>query len=105
MVYLVALGTFLLALAGIDTGSAFGGFGSSREMLVAALTEGGLVLSLLTLALIGKSTNLTVICAGHRLAAAFQLHADHPGVHQLSPSPCWPRPAVIPSIIRPLIWN
>ena len=63
VVYLIALGTFFLALAGIDTGSAFGGFGSSREMMVAALTEGGLVLSLLTLALISKSANLTAISA------------------------------------------
>lgn len=61
VVYLVALGTFFLALAGIDSGSAFGGFGSSREMMVAALTEGGLVLSLLTLALISKTTNLAAI--------------------------------------------
>ncbi len=60
-VYLIALGTFLLALAGLDTGGAFGGFGSSREMFVAALTEGGLVLSLLTLALISKTTNLAEI--------------------------------------------
>jgi len=61
VVYLLALGTFLLALAGIDTGGAFGGFGSSREMLVAALTEGGLVLSLLTVALISGTTNLMAI--------------------------------------------
>lgn len=61
IIYLLALGTFFLALAGMDTGGAFGGFGSSREMLVTALTEGGLLLSLLTLALISKSTNLNVI--------------------------------------------
>jgi formate hydrogenlyase subunit 4 len=61
VVYLLALGTFFLALAGMDVGGPFGGFGSSREMLVAALTEGGLVLSLLSLSLIAHSTNLTVI--------------------------------------------
>ncbi|MHB8858748.1 MAG: respiratory chain complex I subunit 1 family protein [Thermoleophilia bacterium] len=61
VVYLVALGTFMLALAGIDAGGAFGGFGSSREMLVAALTEGGLILSLVTLALVSRSTNLAAI--------------------------------------------
>ncbi|MHB8793219.1 MAG: respiratory chain complex I subunit 1 family protein [Thermoleophilia bacterium] len=61
VVYLVALGTFFLALAGLDTGGAFGGFGSSREMMVAALTEGGLVLSLLVLALISHTTNLAGI--------------------------------------------
>ncbi|MCX6800235.1 MAG: NADH-quinone oxidoreductase subunit H [Candidatus Falkowbacteria bacterium] len=47
-----------MALAGIDVGGGFGGFGSSREMMMASLTEAGLVLSLLTLALISKSTNL-----------------------------------------------
>jgi formate hydrogenlyase subunit 4 len=61
VVYLVALGTFFLALAGLDTGGSFGGFGSSREMMVAALTEGGLVLSLLVLALISHTTNLAGI--------------------------------------------
>jgi formate hydrogenlyase subunit 4 len=61
VVYLLALSTFLLALAGLDVGGPFGGFGASREMLVAALGEGGLVLSLLTLALIARSTNLSVI--------------------------------------------
>ena len=61
VIYLLALGTFFLALAGIDTGGAFGGFGSSREMMVAALTEGGLILSLLTLALVSRTTNLFAI--------------------------------------------
>jgi len=58
VVYLVALSTFFLALAGIDSGSAFGGFGSSREMTVAALTEGGFIFSLLSLAILARSTNL-----------------------------------------------
>ncbi len=61
VIYLLALGTFFLALAGIDTGGAFGGFGSSREMMIAALTEGGLILSLLTLALLSHTTNLFAI--------------------------------------------
>jgi formate hydrogenlyase subunit 4 len=61
VVYLVALGIFFLALAGIDTGGAFGGFGSSREMLVASLTEGGLILSLSSLALQSRSTDLFAI--------------------------------------------
>jgi len=61
VIYLFALGTFWLALAGIDTGSAFGGFGSSREMMVAAFTEGGFVLSILTLVLLGNSTNLSEV--------------------------------------------
>ncbi|MFA6963334.1 MAG: NADH-quinone oxidoreductase subunit H [Patescibacteria group bacterium] len=61
IIYLFAIGTFFLALAGIDTGSAFGGFGSSREMTISALAEGGLIFSMLTLALLAHSTNLTNI--------------------------------------------
>ncbi len=61
IVYLVALSTFFLALAGMDVGSGFGGFGASREMTVAALTEGGLILSLLAVAFVAHSTNLFVI--------------------------------------------
>lgn len=58
VVYSLAIGTFFLALAGMDTGGAFGGFGSSREMTVSALAEGGLIFSLLTLAFHSGSTNL-----------------------------------------------
>src|SRR5437667_332902 len=39
LMYLFMLGTFILALAGLDSGSAFGGMGSSREVAVAALAE------------------------------------------------------------------
>lgn len=58
VIYALAIGTFFLALAGLDTGSAFGGFGSSREMTVSALAEGGFIFSLLTLALVAGTTNL-----------------------------------------------
>jgi len=58
VVYLIALGTFFLALSGMDVGNAFGGFGSSREMTLAALTEGGLIFSLLFLALAAHTTDL-----------------------------------------------
>ncbi len=61
VVYLFAFGTFFLALAGIDSGSGFGGFGASREMMVASLAEGGLVLSLFVLALVTGTTNLSQI--------------------------------------------
>lgn len=61
VVYLIALSTFFLALSGIDVGSAFGGFGSSREMTISALTEGGFLFSLITIAMITHSTNLFMI--------------------------------------------
>jgi formate hydrogenlyase subunit 4 len=68
IVYTLAIGTFFLALAGMDTGSAFGGFGSSREMTVAALAEGGLVFSLVSLAFMSGTTNLFGIAANIPLA-------------------------------------
>lgn len=61
IIYTLGIGTFFLALAGMDVGSSFGGFGSSREMTTSALAEGGFIFSLLTLALVGGSTNLFTI--------------------------------------------
>lgn len=58
VVYTLAIGTFFLALAGLDTGGAFGGFGASREMTLAALAEAGFIFSLLTLAIVSHSANL-----------------------------------------------
>jgi formate hydrogenlyase subunit 4 len=61
LVYLLALGTFFLILAGLDAGSAFGGMGSSREALVASLTEPAMILSIFAVALTVGSTNLGTI--------------------------------------------
>jgi formate hydrogenlyase subunit 4 len=58
LVYVLLLGTFFLALAGLDTGSPFGGMGASREMTVVALTEPTVALSIFSLALTAGSTNL-----------------------------------------------
>lgn len=61
LVYLLASGTFFLMLAGLDTGSAFGGMGSSREAIVASLTEPAMMLSIFAIALTAGSTNLSTI--------------------------------------------
>jgi formate hydrogenlyase subunit 4 len=55
---LLALGRFALAVASLDTGSPFGGMGSSREMTVGALAEPALALGLFTVGLWGGSLNL-----------------------------------------------
>ena len=60
-VYLLATGTFFLALAGMDTGGGFGGFGASREMTFAALTEGGLILSLVAASFLAGEHNLAAM--------------------------------------------
>lgn len=61
LVYLLALGTFFLILAGLDAGSAFGGMGSSREAIVASLTEPALILSVFAVALTAGSANISTI--------------------------------------------
>lgn len=59
--YLFALARFFMALAGIDTGSAFGGMGSSREMFISALVEPVMFLAFFSIALEVNSTDLSVI--------------------------------------------
>jgi formate hydrogenlyase subunit 4 len=58
LVGILALGRFALAAAALDTGSPFGGMGSSREMTIAALAEPALMLGLFTAALTAGSLNL-----------------------------------------------
>ncbi len=61
LVYLLGLGRFFLALGGLDTGSSFGGLGSSREMTISALAEPALMLAVFTVAIGANSTNLSVV--------------------------------------------
>ncbi len=58
---LLALGRVILALAAMDVGTAFGGIGSSREMMYASFAEPALVLVIFTLALLAGGTNLDAI--------------------------------------------
>jgi formate hydrogenlyase subunit 4 len=103
LVYLLLLGTFCLALAALDVGSAFGGMGSSREMTVAALAEPTVALAVFALALGAESTNLgrivvatladpgAAVSPGHLLAFAAlfivtlaetgRLPVDNPATH------------------------
>lgn len=64
VVYLYALGRIFFALAGLETGSTFGGIGARRELLVSALIEPVLLLVLFVLALSAGSTNLGAISTG-----------------------------------------
>ena len=61
VVYLLALGRFFLALGGLDTGSSFGGLGSSREMTISAIAEPALMLAIFTVAIGAGSTNLSTV--------------------------------------------
>jgi formate hydrogenlyase subunit 4 len=61
VVALLALGTATLALAAIDTGTAFGGMGASREVTILALVEPTLLVSIFALSVRAGSTNLAAI--------------------------------------------
>jgi formate hydrogenlyase subunit 4 len=65
IVIVALLGTarFLLALAGLDVGTSFGGIGSSREMLFASLAEPAMLMAVFTLSLLAGSTELSSISA------------------------------------------
>lgn len=54
-----ALARFFMALAGLDIGTAFGGMGSSREMMLASLTEPAMLMAVFTLAMTASTTNLS----------------------------------------------
>jgi formate hydrogenlyase subunit 4 len=77
VVYLLLLGTFFLALAGLDTGSPFGGMGASREMTVVALTEPTVAMSIVALALNAGSTGFSQIVAHTIAEPAMALGPGH----------------------------
>jgi len=54
-----ALGRFFLVLAGMDIGTAFGGMGASREMMVSSLAEPAMLMAVFTLAMSASTTNLS----------------------------------------------
>jgi formate hydrogenlyase subunit 4 len=61
IVALLLLGTVALALAGLDTGTAFGGMGASREITVAALAEPTILLVGFAVSAKVGSSNLAAI--------------------------------------------
>jgi formate hydrogenlyase subunit 4 len=61
LVALLGTARFALALAGMDVGTAFGGIGASREMMIASLAEPAMLLIVFTVALIAGTTQLSTI--------------------------------------------
>jgi formate hydrogenlyase subunit 4 len=70
VVYLLGLARFALASAGMDTGTPFGGMGSSREMFINVLAEPLLVLAFLALTLLRHSADLISIFSGFSLLSS-----------------------------------
>jgi len=52
---------FFLAIAGLDVGTAFGGVGSSREMMIASLAEPAMMMIVFTVSLLAGTTQLSSI--------------------------------------------
>lgn len=58
LVALLGTARFMLALAGMDIGTSFGGLGASREMMIAALAEPAMLMVTFIMALMVHSTSL-----------------------------------------------
>ena len=58
---LLGASRFILALAGLDVGTSFGGIGSSREMMIASLAEPAMLMIIFTLSLLARTTDLSAI--------------------------------------------
>jgi formate hydrogenlyase subunit 4 len=61
IIALLGSARFFLALAGMDVGTAFGGIGASREVMIASLAEPAMIMIVFTLALAAGSTQLSTI--------------------------------------------
>lgn len=76
VVGLLLIGTVAIALAGLDTGTAFGGMGASRAMTIGALVEPTVLLAVFALSIPVRSSNLGAIVSATAL---------HPG-HAVTPA-------------------
>ena len=61
LVYLLLIGSTVLALAGLDSGTAFGGMGASRAVTIGALAEPALLVTILALSFGAHSSNLPAV--------------------------------------------
>ena len=59
IIALLGSARFFQALAGMDVGTAFGGIGSSREVMIASLAEPAILITVLSVAMIAGSTQLS----------------------------------------------
>ncbi|GAB0119952.1 respiratory chain complex I subunit 1 family protein [Acidisoma sp. 7E03] len=79
IVALLGLARFLQAAAALDAGTAFGGIGASREVMIASLAEPAMIMVVFTLSLVAGSTQLSTMAhtmataAGLRLSIAMAL--------------------------------
>ncbi len=73
---LISLSTFFLMLLGMDSASAFGGLGSSREAFISALVEPAMILTIFSVSLMAHSIGIS--------KAALNLSTSFPITHSAS---------------------
>jgi len=77
LIYLFLLGTFFLALVGLDAGSAFGGMGASREVAIAALAEPTVLIAIFGIALRAGTTSLDGMITRFAAEPLLMLNTGH----------------------------
>ncbi len=70
LVFIFSLGRFFLALSALDTGSSFGGMGSSREMFISSLVEPALCMVILAVSLQFGSTDISAFSGVHAITVS-----------------------------------
>lgn len=63
IIALLASSRFFLGLAGMEIGTAFGGIGASREVMIASFAEPAMIMMVFTVALVAGSTQLSTVSA------------------------------------------
>lgn len=61
LIFTLLVGSVVLALSSLDTGTAFGGMGSSRSMTIGALAEPALLVAILAMAIPARTSNLPAL--------------------------------------------
>ncbi|MHC1710376.1 MAG: respiratory chain complex I subunit 1 family protein [Methanomassiliicoccales archaeon] len=61
VIYVLGLFRFMMVLGGLEGGSSFGGMGSSRELMISAIVEPTLLMSIFSVAAISGATDLSAI--------------------------------------------
>lgn len=61
VVFVLLLGSITVALSALDTGTAFGGMGSSRAMTIGALAEPALLVAVVAMAISSRTSNLPTL--------------------------------------------
>jgi len=70
LIFIFSLGRFFIALAALDTGSSFGGMGSSREMFISSLVEPVACLAVFAVALKFDSTDIAAFSGIHTISVS-----------------------------------